>query len=35
MTYAGRGANGIKRIKQFAYPSIGGVDTILSDNSPR
>jgi hypothetical protein len=33
MTYAGRVANGVKRIEQPAYPLVGGVNIILGDMS--
>ena len=34
MAYARRVANGVKRVEQFGYPPVGGVDIILGDIVP-
>jgi hypothetical protein len=34
MSYAGRVTNGIRRIEQLAYPSVGGVNIIRGDIVP-
>ena len=34
MAYVGRVANGVKRIEQFAYPPVGGVNIVRGDIVP-